>query len=129
MSVKDVYGKKVSEQNHMIFAHNPTSMLLNELKNKKMSDREIMEAKGLGSKKSIHNPDLYSKTNNSDWMYSDTKIKTSEDYMPNQRLHRYASFLKSAIRILGYGALWWSLDIGVILLILSEIVGIAEELV
>ena len=50
-------------------------------------------------------------------------------HMPNQKLHKVASFIKSGIRILGYGALWWSLDIGVILLILSEIVGIGEELV
>ena len=36
MPVKDVYGKEVSEQNHMILAHSPTSMLIQELKRRKM---------------------------------------------------------------------------------------------
>jgi hypothetical protein len=49
--------------------------------------------------------------------------------MPNQYKHRMVSFAKSAIRILGFGAFWWSLDIAVTLLILAEIVGVAEELV
>ena len=49
--------------------------------------------------------------------------------LPDARLHQRVSFIKSGIRILGYGALWWSLDIAVILLILSEVVGIGEELV
>ena len=49
--------------------------------------------------------------------------------LPDARKHQQISFIKSGIRILGYGALWWSLDIAVILLILSEIVGIGEELV
>jgi hypothetical protein len=40
MPVKDVYGRKVSEQNHMVFAHNPLSHLI-----KNMSDREVMNAK------------------------------------------------------------------------------------
>ena len=48
---------------------------------------------------------------------------------PNEKKHQIISFIKSGIRILGYGALWYSLDIAVILLILSEIVGIIEELV
>ena len=49
--------------------------------------------------------------------------------LPDARKHQQISFIKSGIRILGYGALWYSLDIAVILLILSEIVGIGEELV
>ena len=49
--------------------------------------------------------------------------------LPDAKLHQQISFLKSGIRILGYGALWFSLDIAVILLILSEVVGIKEELV
>lgn len=129
MSVKDVYGKKVSEQNHMIFAHNPTSMLLNELKNKKMSDREIMEAKGLGSKKSIHNPELYSKSNNT-WEYSDTKIKIPKvKHHPDAYKHQVISFIKSGVRITGYGLLIVNLPIAVGVLIFSEVIGILEELV
>jgi|TARA_R110000796_G_scaffold117257_1_gene230020 hypothetical protein len=53
----------------------------------------------------------------------------NEQQLPDARLHQIVSFIKSGIRILGYGALWWSLDIAVILLILSEVVGIGEELV
>ena len=55
--------------------------------------------------------------------------KTKKQELPDAKLHQQISFIKSGIRILGYGALWWSLDIAVILLILSEIVGIGEELV
>ena len=49
--------------------------------------------------------------------------------LPDARRHQQISFIKSGIRILGYGALWWDLDIAVTLLILSEIVGIGEEMV
>jgi len=49
--------------------------------------------------------------------------------IPDPRRHAIASFVKSAIRILGYGALWWSIDLAASLLILSEVVGIGEELV
>ena len=49
--------------------------------------------------------------------------------LPDARKHQQISFTKSAIRILGYGALGFSLDTAVILLILSEFVGIIEELV
>jgi|TARA_R110000823_G_scaffold225679_3_gene353457 hypothetical protein len=49
--------------------------------------------------------------------------------IPDPRKHAIASFVKSTVRILGYGALWWSIDLAASLLILSEIVGIGEELV
>jgi hypothetical protein len=49
--------------------------------------------------------------------------------LPDAKNHQIISFIKSGIRILGYGALWYSLDTAIILLILSEIVGIGEELV
>lgn len=94
-----------------------------------MSDREIMDAKGFSSKKSIHNPDLYTKIKNSDWMYSDTKVKTTKNYMPNQKWHRYVSFIKSGVRILGYGLIPFNLVIATIVLIFSEVIGIVEELV
>ena len=48
---------------------------------------------------------------------------------PNAKLHQIISFIKSGIRILGYGFLLFNLPTAVILLILSEIVGIIEELV
>jgi hypothetical protein len=54
---------------------------------------------------------------------------TKKQQLPDARLHQRISFVKSFIRILGYGTLWISLDIAVILLILSEVIGVAEELV
>ena len=48
---------------------------------------------------------------------------------PDPRLHQLVSFLKSAVRISGYVALFWSVSLGAIILILSELVGIVEELV
>tara|TARA_R110000787_G_scaffold194370_1_gene305940 strand:- start:309 stop:533 length:225 start_codon:yes stop_codon:yes gene_type:complete len=55
--------------------------------------------------------------------------KTTGQKLPDAKLHQQISFIKSGIRILGYAALWWSIDIAAILLILSEVVGIKEELV
>jgi hypothetical protein len=49
--------------------------------------------------------------------------------LPDAKKHQQISFVKSGIRILGYVALGYNLEIAVILLILSEIVGIGEELV
>ena len=49
--------------------------------------------------------------------------------IPDPRKHAIASFVKATVRILGYGALWWSIDLAASLLILSEVVGIGEELV
>jgi hypothetical protein len=48
---------------------------------------------------------------------------------PDAKLHQIISFIKSGIRILGYGFLLFNLPIAVILLILSEGIGIIEELV
>ena len=56
-------------------------------------------------------------------------IKINDHKIPDPKLHQQISFVKSGIRILGYAALWWSIDIAAILLILSEVVGIGEELV
>jgi hypothetical protein len=61
---------------------------------------------------------------------SQQKLKVmKKQELPDARKHQQISFIKSGIRILGYGALWWNLDIAVTLLILSEIVGIGEEMV
>jgi hypothetical protein len=48
---------------------------------------------------------------------------------PDPKMHQIISFLKSAIRLTGYGALMYSIGLGVFILIISEIVGIIEELV
>jgi len=78
-----------------------------------MSDREIMESKGYGKSK--------------DWMYSDTKVKKQK--LPDARKHQIISFIKSGIRILGYAIIPFDLVIATGVLILSEIIGIVEELV
>lgn len=48
---------------------------------------------------------------------------------PDAKKHQIVSFIKSGIRILGYCFIPFSLVVSAILLILSEIVGIIEELV
>ena len=48
---------------------------------------------------------------------------------PDARKHQIVSFIKSGIRILGYAFIPFNLVASAILLILSEIVGIIEELV
>jgi len=74
----------------------------------KMSDREIMNAKrGLNS-----NP-----------------VVKNIDQMPNQKWHRRISFIKSGIRIVGYTLIPFNLIIATIVLVISEVVGIVEELV
>jgi len=56
-------------------------------------------------------------------------MENKKQKLPDARRHQIISFVKSGIRILGYGFLWFSLDTAIILLILSEMVGIIEELV
>ena len=76
------------------------------------------------------------KSKRQSWEYSDTKVRKLDKSVringhkiPDPKLHQQVSFIKSGIRILGYAALWWSIDIAATLLILSEVVGIGEELV
>lgn len=63
----------------------------------------------------------------SQWMYPDTKVDINK--IPDPKKHQTISFIKSGIRILGYFLLPFDLLIGAGILILSEIVGIYEELV
>jgi len=73
-----------------------------------MSDREIMNAKfGISNQPQMKNL----------------------DQMPDQKWHRRISFIKSGIRIIGYGFIPFNLVTATILLIISEAVGIIEELV
>jgi hypothetical protein len=48
---------------------------------------------------------------------------------PDAKKHQIISFIKSGIRIAGYGFLFFSVPIAAGVLILSEIIGIIEELV
>ncbi len=64
------------------------------------------------------------------WMYSDTKFTPENELRyPDPDKHQIVSFIKSGIRIAGYIFLPFNLVIATILLILSEVVGIIEELV
>ena len=51
------------------------------------------------------------------------------DKLPDPKLHQLISFIKSGVRILGYAAIPFSLGWAVTFLILSEVIGIIEELV
>ena len=90
-----------------------------------MSDREIMDAKFAQFRrdKSIINPDLYSKINKKEIKYT-TKIK-----YPDAKKHQVVSFIKSGVRIFGYLLIPFSLPLAAGILVLSEIIGIIEELV
>tara|TARA_B100000035_G_scaffold212343_1_gene181974 strand:+ start:321 stop:542 length:222 start_codon:yes stop_codon:yes gene_type:complete len=73
-----------------------------------MSDREIMNAKrGLNSRPVVKNI----------------------DQMPDQKWHRIISFIKSGIRIAGYALIPFNLIAATVVLVVSELVGIIEELV
>lgn len=82
-----------------------------------MSDREIMNSKGLKKNKMPINFDP-----------KQSKVKNI-DQMPDQKWHRRISFLKSGIRIVGYAFIPFNLLTATVLLIVSEVVGIVEELV
>lgn len=49
--------------------------------------------------------------------------------MPNQYWHRIISFVKSAVRIIGYTFIPFDLMVATMILIISEVIGILEELV
>ena len=51
------------------------------------------------------------------------------DKIPDPKLHQQISFVKSGVRIIGYAAILFSLGWAVTFLILSEVIGIIEELV
>lgn len=48
---------------------------------------------------------------------------------PNAKKHQLVSFIKSSIRLVGYVFLFYNMGIAASLLIISEVVGIYEELV
>ena len=51
------------------------------------------------------------------------------DKLPDPKKHQIVSFVKSGIRILGYIFIPFDLGVAVTLLVVSEAVGIYEELV
>ena len=61
---------------------------------------------------------------NRKWYYRDTRVK-----YPDAKKHQLVSFLKSGVRLLGYIFLPFNLYIAMGILLVSEIIGIIEELV
>ena len=51
------------------------------------------------------------------------------DKLPDPKKHQIISFIKSGIRILGYIFIPFNIDVAVTLLVVSEAVGILEEMV
>ena len=101
-----------------------------------MSDREIMNAKRGGEisttlptsdkkvdKKVDKLVNYFAKKQKAEWGYSDTKFNA-----PDPKLHQTVSFIKSGVRILGYACIPFSLGWATVFLILSEGIGIIEEL-
>ena len=66
------------------------------------------------------------KSKKQSWEYSDTNVK--QEY-PDAKKHQVVSFVKSGIRILGYIFIPFNVDVAVTLLIVSEGLGIVQELV
>ena len=58
-----------------------------------------------------------------------SELKYDITKYPDAKKHQLISFIKSGIRIVGYILLPFSLEIAAGVLILSEIIGIIEELV
>ena len=81
-----------------------------------MSDREIMDAKGFGDSRKIKER-------------LEEVTKEMVGVYPDAKKHKIVSFIKSAIRIVGYILIPINLLSAAVVLVLSEIVGIIEELV
>ena len=93
-----------------------------------MSDGKTEAMRGTyfsGKNEVKHNKKYYDVNRN-----RNTSTKIPEiNHMPNQKWHKIVSFIKSGVRIIGYSFIPFSLVTATILLILSEIIGIVEELV
>ena len=61
----------------------------------------------------------------------DIMLKRNEELkdMPNQYWHRIISFVKSGVRLIGYAFIPFDLMVATMILIISEVIGIVEELV
>ena len=57
------------------------------------------------------------------------KVFVDGQKLPDPKLHQLISFVKSGVRIVGYCFIPYNLGIAAIMLILSEVIGISEELV
>jgi|TARA_R110000744_G_scaffold182325_4_gene301581 hypothetical protein len=73
-------------------------------------------------------PERFKKINEEKYIKFNTKKQIKME-QPDASKHQIVSFVKSTIRIIGYCFLPFNLIAATILLILSEIVGIVEEMV
>jgi hypothetical protein len=55
--------------------------------------------------------------------------KLQNGWVPDPRLHAIMSFIKSGVRIVGYGFLPFNIMVAAGLLIAAEVIGIVEEMV
>ena len=55
--------------------------------------------------------------------------KLQNGWVPDPRLHAIMSFIKSGVRIVGYGFLPFDIWVAAGLLIAAELIGIVEEMV
>jgi len=62
-------------------------------------------------------------------MWQEPHKEINFNHMPNQKWHKYVSFIKSGVRIIGYFLIPFNLVAATSVLIFSEIIGIIEELV
>ena len=58
-----------------------------------------------------------------------SKTINNENKYPDPIMHKYVSFAKSAIRIIGYAILPFNITIAAVVLVISELLGVGEELV
>ena len=63
------------------------------------------------------------------WIKEDEELFSNDMKQPDARKHQIVSFIKSGIRIAGYLLMFVNIPIAAVVLVLSEIVGIWEELV
>jgi len=54
---------------------------------------------------------------------------SKKQQLPDAKKHQIISFIKSGVRIIGYAFIPFSLEVATVILILSEVIGIFEELV
>ena len=95
-----------------------------------MSSREIMDAQsgkisGVVTSLPVNNKKVEKEVNKIVKQLAGANIKE----LPDAYLHQKISFIKSGIRILGYAFIPFSLGFATTFLILSEVIGIIEELV
>ena len=57
------------------------------------------------------------------------KDRNNLKFMPDQKMHQLVSFFKSGVRVVGYFFIPFNLVAATALLILSEVIGIIEEMV